>query len=187
MTEGTSKGAIISNGKKKAPQYNALIEKLILYYGKQGYQYLLEVIRTLKDKPPDNNDFNEPDPNTTQWKEEKLVPILNGNGSVLAVNDVVQKEKQMVVDNAKREVGMAKWSKKHKANLKAGEVFVQNKESVLSVMLSNLHPVIVQRMKSIKEYKQIEKKKDLIGTLCILKEICFADWDGRHTFDQCPL
>ena len=37
-------------------------------------------------------------------------------------------------------------------------------------------------MKGIKEYKQVEKKKDLIGTLCILKDICFADQNGGLTF-----
>ena len=37
-------------------------------------------------------------------------------------------------------------------------------------------------MKSIKEYKQVEKKKDLIRTLLLLKDICFADRNGGLTF-----
>ena len=61
-------------------------------------------------------------------------------------------------------------------------MFVKNKELTLNVMLLNIHPVIVQQMKSIKEYKQIEKKKGQIGTLHTLKDIWFVDWDGGLTF-----
>ena len=100
----------------------------------------------------------------------------------MIVDGKIQKEKQMVEDIGKSKVGMAKWLKRYKAKLKAGGVFEQNKELVLSVTLSTILPVVIQQMKSIKEYKQIEKKKDLIGTLHILKEICFADWDGGLTF-----
>lgn len=65
VTKDTLRGAIISNGKKKAPQFNILMKKLILYCGEQGYQYLPEIIHTLTDKPPDNKDVNKPDPDTT--------------------------------------------------------------------------------------------------------------------------
>ena len=61
-------------------------------------------------------------------------------------------------------------------------MFMKNKESMLDVMLSNIHPMVVQQMKGIKEYKEVEKKKDLIGTLRILKDICFADWNGGLSF-----
>lgn len=61
-------------------------------------------------------------------------------------------------------------------------MFMKNKESTLDVTLSNLHPVVVQQIKSIKKYKQIKKKKDLIGTLRILKDIYFVDQDGGLTF-----
>ena len=39
MIKGTLKGVIVGSGKKKAPQYNVLIKKLVLYCGEQGYQY----------------------------------------------------------------------------------------------------------------------------------------------------
>ena len=182
MTKGTLKGEIIDNGRHKEPQFNELIRKLILYCGKQGYQYLPEIIRTLTDKPPIYEEFNNPNPNTTQWKIEKLVTILDKNGCVVIVNNVIQKEKKMVLDEAKHMIGMAKWSKSYEAKQEAGQVFVKNKELILDVMFLNLHPMVVQKMKGIKEYKQVEKKKDLIGTLHILKDICFADWNGRLTF-----
>ena len=117
-----------------------------------------------------------------QWKVEKLVPILDGNGCVVMLNNVIQKEKQMVLDEAERLSGMAQWSSNYKAKQEAGQVFVKNKESMLDVMLSNIHPMAVQQMKGIKEYEQVEKKKDLIGTLRILKDICFADQNGGLSF-----
>ena len=88
----------------------------------------------------------------------------------------------MVLDEAKEKFGLAKWSTNYKAKQEAGRVFMKNKELMLDVMLSNIHPLVVQQMKGIKEYKQVEKKKDLIGTLRILKDICFADQNGGLSF-----
>ena len=115
VTKGTLKGAIIGNGRHKAPKFNELIRKLVLYCDKQGYRYLPEIIQTLTNEAPNDEEFKKPDPNTTQWKVEKLMPILDGNGFVVMVNNVIQKEKQMVLDEAKRTIGMAKWSKNYKA------------------------------------------------------------------------
>ena len=120
VTKGTLKGAIIGNGRHKAPQFNELIRKLVLYCGKQGYQYLPEIIRTLKDKPPSDEEFNKPNPDTMQWKVEKLVPILDGNGCVVMQNNVILKEKQMVLDEAKQTFGLAKWSTNYDAKQEAG-------------------------------------------------------------------
>ena len=85
----------------------------------------------------------------------------------MVVDRKVQKEKQMFEDVLKSKLGMAKWSKRYEAKLKAGGVFEQNKESVLNVALATIHPAVIQQMKSIKEYEEIEKKKDLVGTLRI--------------------
>ena len=30
------------------------------------------------------------DPNPTQWEEERMVPMIDGNGSAIVVNNVVQ-------------------------------------------------------------------------------------------------
>ena len=182
VTDGTLKGVIVSSGKKKAPQYNLLIKRLVLYCGEQGYWYLPEVIRTLKDKPPDDNDFKEPDPDSEQWKVETEVPIRNGDGSVVMVDGIVQKEKQMVKCELKCKIGMAKWLERYKAKMLANQVFEQNKEAVLNVILATIHPAVIQQMESIEEYEEIKKKKDLVGSLRILKEICFTDRDGGLTF-----
>ena len=62
-------------------------------------------------------------------------------------------------------------------------MFVKQKQATLQVILSNVHPAIVQQMKSIKDYKQVEKKKkDLIRDLLILKDFCFVDRNGGLTF-----
>ena len=122
MTDGTLKGVIVGSGKKKTPQYNVLIKKLVLYCGEQGYRYLLEVILTLKDKPPDDIDFNEPVPDSDQWIVDTFVPIRNGDGSVVIVDGKVQKEKQMVENELKSKLGMAKWLKKYKAKMLTNQV-----------------------------------------------------------------
>ena len=77
------------------------------------------------------------------------MPILDGNSCVVMMEGVIQKEKQMVLGEAKRTIGMAKWSKNYEAKQETGRVFVKNKESMLDVMLSNLHPMVVQQIKSI--------------------------------------
>lgn len=182
MTGGTLKGEIVSSGKKKTSQYKVLIKKLVLYCGEQGYRCLPEVIQTLKDKPPNDINFNKPDPNSEQWIVKTFVPIHNGDGSVVTVDGRVQKEKQMVEDELKNKLRMAKWSDIYKTKMLVNGVSVQNKEAVLHIRLAAIHQAVVQQMENIEEYKEVEKKNDLVGTLCILKEICFMDQDGGLTF-----
>lgn len=74
----------------------------------------------MKDKLLDHEDFTETDPNTTQLEEEKMVSLLDGSGYAIIVNEVVQKRKNMLVNKAKKEVGMAKWSKKYDVKLEDG-------------------------------------------------------------------
>ena len=77
---------------------------------------------------------------------------------------------------------MAKWSKKYEIKLDDSQLFIKHKQITLQVILLNVQLVVVQQMKSIKEYKQVEKYKDLNGTLLILKDICFADRNRGFTF-----
>ena len=70
------------------------------------------------------------------------------------------------------------------AGMYFNRLFLQHKQAVLQVILSNVHLAVVQQVKSIMEYKQIENNKDLIGTLHILKDICFEDRNGGLTFPQ---
>ena len=230
INEGTLKGVIINNGTENAPQFIYVLQKIALYRGGLNYQYLPEVIEFLEDKPSDHEDFNEPDSDTMQWEEERMVPMLHGNGSTIVVNDVVQMEKKMISNKSKEKVGIAKRSKKfHDACVQGGftctfgcgiqthaqaicpgfimvrtdyatgtvqncthsvagmyfnRLFLQHKQAVLQVILSNVHLAVVQQVKSIMEYKQIENNKDLIGTLHILKDICFEDRNGGLTFPQ---
>lgn len=65
VTEGILKGVIIGNGKNKAAQFIEMIKKVVLYCVEQNYQYLPEIIKNLKDKPLDHEDFTEPDSDTT--------------------------------------------------------------------------------------------------------------------------
>ena len=92
----------------------------MFYCGEENYQYLPKIIEDLEDKLPDHEDFNKPDPDTTQWAEEKAVPLLDGNVSAIIVDKGVQIEKKMVVNRSKKEVGMAKWSKKYNRKMEYG-------------------------------------------------------------------
>lgn len=53
---------------------------------------------------------------------------------------------------------------------------------MLQVILLNVHPKVVQQMKSIKEYKKVANDRDLTKTLLIMKDIYFANRNGGLTF-----
>ena len=86
-----------------------MLRKVALYCGEQNYRYLPEIVVTLTDKPLDDEDFTEPDPDMTQWEEERIIPILDGNGCAIVVDKVVQQENKMVLNEAKSKFGIAKW------------------------------------------------------------------------------
>ena len=81
------------------------------------YKDLPEMIETLKDEPNDE-DFTEP--NLSQWDKEQVVPLLDGNSCVVIVSKVVGKEK-IVLNKAKYNVRMGKWSNDYNMNGKLGD------------------------------------------------------------------
>ena len=60
INEGMVKGVVINNGTEKAPEFLDMLQQIASYCGGLNYQYLPEVIQTLKDNLPDHEDFNKP-------------------------------------------------------------------------------------------------------------------------------
>ena len=163
-----------------------MINKLSIVSSKKVCSHLSNILHidNLKDKPDGHSDFVEPEPDPSKWMTEKRVPICDKNGNVVIVKDIVQYEKTMVLNDVKLKIGMEVWSKEYDAKRKELREFKDIKKEILIRALTNVHPNLIQQLKNIDEYKQVEKEQDLIKTLLLLRDVCFSGRDGGWYFTQ---
>ena len=102
------------------------------------YKDLHYIIETLKDEP---NVEGITKPNLTQWDEEPMVPVLDGNGYVVTTFKAKVEKEKTVFNKAKYKIGLGTWLKQNKTELdNDGKANTSYKENRKTSVKTNCQP-----------------------------------------------
>lgn len=172
--EASLKGVVITEGNKKATQYKKFKEAMIAYASEQNYPYVADEIRDLKPKP-DAEFFKatKPDRNLYEATAKKNM----GKKELPTWVDVIYMPNEYLW----KEVN-GKYQRRLEAEEEKLEEYKQHRKTIIELILCQLGPSLLGRVKRADDYKDALKDGDLSKMLRIIRGICIIDDNHNMTF-----